>query len=161
LEIARELTRTRAGDPCAWLRLAAALGDARLDEERLEAIDRAISLAPRNLEAWDTRAVLFSEQGRFEEALQACAPAAFAPHAPVPLCARSAWVHAQSGDRKRAITEMEKVVESAPDHYWSWLCLTEWHTDEKNYSAALAAAERAAGLSPTSPVPLAHIADLH
>ena len=73
-ELARELTRDRAGDPRVWLRLARLLHQPRHNDEVLAALDRAIALDPKNVEAHDLKAERLAEMGRFDAALAAAKP---------------------------------------------------------------------------------------
>src|SRR5581483_5159929 len=70
-ELARELTRDRAGDPRVWLRLARLLHQPRHNDEALAALDKAVSLDPRNVEAHDLRAERLADMGKYEAALAA------------------------------------------------------------------------------------------
>jgi len=157
--LARELTETRAGEARSWFVLAQALGSAAL-EERLAALERALQLNPRYFEAHDTRAWLLSHAGRFDEALAACAPAAFGGNVPFTLQGRAAWVEAQRANLGAAIAQMQSVVERAPDYYWGWNMLADWLCKTRDFPKALEAAEKMARLAPRSAIPLGYLADV-
>ena len=72
--MARDLTVRRAGEARSWLLLARLLSDSRSLDERLAALARAVDLEPRLVEAHDLRAELLAADGRWDEALGACAP---------------------------------------------------------------------------------------
>ncbi len=52
------------------------------------------------------------------------------------------------GDSKIAISKLELLLEHASDSFAAWHALCEVHYSEKNYSAALSAAEKAHALRP-------------
>lgn len=52
------------------------------------------------------------------------------------------------GDSKIAISKLESLLEHASDSFAAWHALCEVHYSEKNYSAALSAAEKAHALRP-------------
>ena len=81
-ELARELTRDRAGDPRVWLRLARLLHHPRHNDEVLAALDRAIALDPKNVEAHDLKAERLAEMGRYDAALAAAQAAASSADGP-------------------------------------------------------------------------------
>src|SRR5690606_1975552 len=99
----------RAGEVQPWLVLANLLGAGQLDEA-LAALDRAAQIDPRNTDIYDLRAELLTRARRFDEALEACRPALFAPHPPLPLAGRSAWVLHMRGDIAEAIRAMQQIV---------------------------------------------------
>ena len=73
-EFARELTRRRPGDPRTWLALVRVLGNPAHTEEVLTALDRVLTLNPRNAEARDLKAERLSDLGRYDEAAKTCVP---------------------------------------------------------------------------------------
>lgn len=52
------------------------------------------------------------------------------------------------GDSNIAISKLESLLESAPDSFPGWHALCEIHYSEKNFDAALKAAEKAHGIKP-------------
>lgn len=52
------------------------------------------------------------------------------------------------GDAPTAISKLERLLEEASDSFPAWHALCEIHYSEKNYSAALEAAEKAHALKP-------------
>ncbi|MDQ3815843.1 MAG: tetratricopeptide repeat protein, partial [Armatimonadota bacterium] len=75
VELARDLVRRRSGEARSWMILARILAAPDDLEERLAALDQAMTLTPRLFEARDLKAELLTEAGRFEEAIAACHPA--------------------------------------------------------------------------------------
>ena len=157
--LARELTRERPGEARSWLRLAQSLPADRL-EERLAALDRAVTLDPRYVDALDGRAILLAEANRFDEAFATCASPATGEALPVILQGRAAWIHARRGDLVTAVKTMRTVVEKSPDYYWGWSSLADWLAALERYSEALQAAKTMARLAPRRAAPLSYIADL-
>jgi hypothetical protein len=71
-EFARDLTRRRGGEPRSWLMLARILDRPEDQEERLAALERALTLNPHLEEAYDLKADLLAWAGRFDAAEAAC-----------------------------------------------------------------------------------------
>jgi len=73
-EMARQLTRSRAGEARSWLILANSLSPQTAADELFAALDRALALDPRCEEAYDVRARALTQLNRFDEALAQCTP---------------------------------------------------------------------------------------
>ena len=169
VEMARDLTRTRAGEARSWLYLAQCLtpdsnaGREALTEaimaEIFSALDRALELNPRSEEAYDRRAYLLSRANRFDEALAQCKPAAFQTP-PGRLRIRAAWIQAQRGNVAQAIIQATETLADHPDHYNGWKMLSEWCWQTKQADKAVHAAEKMALLAPLDAVPLGYLGDL-
>lgn len=159
LAAARDSAARRPGESRSWLRLAEILREKQNFAERLDAIEHALKLNPRNVEAWDARATAFAEVGRYREALESCRPETLGPEPPVNLRGRSAWVEAQRGRLDDAIRQMQAVLDHAPDYYWGWARLAEWHIEKENAEAALEAAEQMSRLQPTNATVLGYLGD--
>jgi tetratricopeptide (TPR) repeat protein len=159
LVLARDLTVLRGGEARSWLILARSLPKEAV-AERLDALDRATALQPRFAEAHDCRAVLLAEAGRYEEAMAACAPAAYGDHPPTLLQGRAAWVEACQGRYRVAIARMRGVVAEAPEYYWGWNMLADWCAADRDFDGAEEAVRRMIRLAPRGAVPLGYLADL-
>jgi tetratricopeptide (TPR) repeat protein len=159
LALARDITQRRPFDAAGWLHLARILGDDVDMAERLAAIDRAIALDPRDVNAHDRRAVLLVEAGRFDEALAACAPPALGDRLPHTLAGRAAWVMACQGRLEDAVRHMRAVVDAEPDYFWGWGELSEWTEVLGDTAGMLEAAERLTGLAPGNPYVLGTLGD--
>ncbi|MCX7702007.1 MAG: tetratricopeptide repeat protein, partial [Gemmataceae bacterium] len=155
VRFARELTRSRPGDVRTWLALVRQLTNPAESEEVLAALDKVLSLSPRNPEARDLKAERLAELGRFDEAREVCRPAEGEESAPMILQGRAAWVEARAGHLDRAVAMMEKIVESEPIYYWGWQQLTDWYHDLERNEDYLRAAERLVELRPENPIALA------
>ena len=153
VEIARDLTARRAGEARSWLLLAGSLHGPDNLEEQFAALDRAVQLDPRCVDAHDLRAALLAGARRFDEALAACRPSAWGDQPPTPLRARAAWIAAQRGDRPEAIRAMRAVLAENPGFYPGWRDLGEWLLEEGSFPEALEAAKKMAALAPVSPEP--------
>jgi len=154
IERARELTEKQGGRGRSWLVLAGMLSGFETIDERLAAVDRAIDLDPRGLEAHNLKSVILVEARRFEAALEACRPAVFGEHRPVPLRGQEAWVEAERGDIQRAIAAMEGAVKADPFYLWGWAKLAEWYRATGRDESFLEAAEHWVGLQPNHPLAL-------
>jgi tetratricopeptide (TPR) repeat protein len=150
-DFARALARDRAGDARVWLRLARMLQNPRYNDEVLAALDRAIALEPRNVEAHDLKAERLAEMGQFEAALAAATPPQFAGEVPMILQGREAWIRARSGDYATAITRMQGLVAVEPDYVWGWHQLAEWFNETGNPQQYREAASEFVQLQPHHP----------
>ena len=154
MELARELTLDRAGDPRAWLRFArVATSPAEIDAA-LEALDRAIALDPKMVEAHDLKAERLAALGRFDEALVAARPESLAGELPIILQGRAAWIEARRGNYPAAIPPMQALVAVDPDYIWGWQQLAEWYNDIGKSESYLEASDEFLRLRPDHPVPL-------
>jgi cellulose synthase operon protein C len=129
LNFARELTVERPGDPRAWLRYARTINEVSQAPEIIRALDRAIELDPRNIEAYDLKAERLAMLGRFDEALSAAKPSVLAADMPLVLQGRAAWIEARRGNYGAAIPPMQALVAVDPDYIWGWQQLAEWYND--------------------------------
>ena len=126
-----------------WLSLGRALredGEAR--DEAISALDLAIELAPKLVDAHDLRAEALAEAGRIDEAREAALPEILSLDPPMRLQARRAWVDAQAGGLADAIRQMRALVAIEPGFLWGWQHLAEWQAQGGEYEEALAAAEK-------------------
>jgi len=153
-ELARELTRDRAGDPRVWLRLARLLHQPWHNEEALAALDRAIALDPKNIEAHDQKAERLAEMGKFEAALAAAQPPELAAELPFVLQGRLAWIEARRGNYAAAIPPMQALVAVDPSYVWGWHQLAEWYNETGRSQNYLEAASELVRLQPHHPVAL-------
>lgn len=158
-DVARDLTRSRAGEARSWLMLARSLPPQSASEEIFLALDKAVALNPRAEDAYDIRARVLAELNRFDEALAVCNAAALQP-TPPKLKIRAAWVEAQRGNLSRGIALARAALAEHPDHYGGWQLLAEWHEKSNQLEQAVDAAEKMAALAPLEAVPLGYLADL-
>jgi tetratricopeptide (TPR) repeat protein len=150
-ELTRELTRDRAGDPRVWLRLARMLHHPRHNDEVLAALDRALALEPKNVEAHDLKAERLAEMGRFDAALEAATPPQFADSPPIILQGREAWVQARRGDYPAAIQRMRALVSVDPSYVWGWHQLADWYNETGSPQLYREAASELVHLQPHHP----------
>jgi tetratricopeptide (TPR) repeat protein len=154
VELVRELTRDRAGDPRVWLRLARMLHHPRYNDEVLAALDRATALDPKNVEAHDLKAERLAEMGRYEAALAAAQPPELMAELPFILQGRVAWVEARRGNYSAAIQPMQALVAVDPNYLWGWHQLAEWYNETGRTESYLEAASELVRLQPGHPVSL-------
>ena len=158
-DLARELTRTRAGETRSWLRLAHSLSPETDAEELFNALERALALNPRCDEAYDVRARALTRLNRFDEALDQCAPALFQP-VPIQLRIRAAWVESQRGNLGKAIERAKAALADHPEYFIGWQLLADWYVRNQDLENATRAAEKMASLAPLETVPLGYLGDL-
>lgn len=155
IETAREVAQLRPGDFRAWLAFVRTLQGREYNQEALEAIDRAIALNPRSVEAYDLKSERLADMGRFDEAKDVALPAIFESDPPMVLQGRAAWVEARRGRFDVACREMQALVALEPHYYWGWQQLAEWYNETGKSESYLEAAEKLCDLRPDSPVALA------
>jgi tetratricopeptide (TPR) repeat protein len=151
-DLARELTRERAGDPRVWLRLARLLHHPRHNDEVLAALDKAVALDPKNVEAHDLKAERLAEMGKYEDALAAAQPPELAAELPFVLQGRLAWVEARRGNYAAAIPPMQALVAVDPSYVWGWHQLAEWYNETGRAQNYLEAASELVRLQQHHPV---------
>lgn len=159
VETARELTVRRAGDARSWLILARLLDTPADFAERAAALDRALALNPHSVDAHDLRAVALAKAGRFREALAACEPTVFADRQPTELSVRAAWIEAERGDLRAAVSRIRNTVAEDPQHFSAWSHLAEWCRQLQDAGGYLEAAENMARLSPQYEMTLGFLGD--
>jgi cellulose synthase operon protein C len=161
LQCARELTVKRPGDARSWLILARTLKGEEALPEQLAALDHAIQLQPRLLEAHSWRAFLLADAGRFDEALRACRPATLAPHFPCELLSAEAHITAQCGDLPRALHKMHAVLKAEPDYAPGWERAARWHRALEQEQEYLEAARQLVRLMPDYAVAHGYLGEAH
>ena len=154
LEFAKQLTEQRAGDPRAWLRYARTITEISQAGEIVAALDKALALDPKNVEAYDLKAERLGMLGRFDEALEAARPIAMAADVPLVLQGRAAWVEARRGNYAGAIPPMQALVAVDPDYLWGWQQLAEWYNDVGKPESFLEVTSELMRLRPDSPLHL-------
>lgn len=138
--VAAQLVRERPHSGVAWMALAMAEEDL---SSRLAAVEQAITADPQYETSYHVKAQILAAAGRFEEALEACAGTSG-----YGLRGRAAWVHAESGDLKKAIEVMRGVVRDHSDFAWGWHQLTQWLAATGQHREQRAAAEELVRLTP-------------
>jgi tetratricopeptide (TPR) repeat protein len=159
LDRARALVRDRGGDAACWMALARLLDRRDLAEERLQALERAITLAPQVLEPHDLRAESLAQLGRFDEAVAACRPRAWGERIPRELRGRELWVEARRGRLDAAITGMRTLLDGEPDYFWGWGRLADWCLSARDLDGYRAAADALVRIAPHYAISLGYRAD--
>ena len=161
-DFARTLCRERPGEYRTWLTLARLLQGGKSVPEQIEAIDRAMALAPSVLKIRDLKAELLTEAGRFEEAIQVCREGETACTGDVfMLQGRRAWIESQRNRIEDAIFMMQKVLERNAGYTWGWLCLTTWLAEVNRLERAMSATREIIRLLPHASWPLVRLAWLY
>ena len=157
LECARSLAEKRPGQARSWLILAQTEGQSI--DERLQALDRALELNPRLIEAHSSRAKLLTQLQRYEDARAACRPEVFGDFPPPELRCAEATVDAERGDLKTAIELLKKLVVDEPNYYLAWSLLADWYRGLEANPDYLKAAQEMVRLVPHRAIPLGYLAD--
>ena len=101
------------------------LGDQAELNEQLAALDRAIEVNPRCIEAYDMKALCLGRAKRYDEARQACQATVWDGEVPLLLRGRAAWVEAERGQLTEAMTLMRTALAEDPNYYWGWESLAK------------------------------------
>ncbi|MGE3803072.1 MAG: tetratricopeptide repeat protein [Gemmataceae bacterium] len=158
-QLARELTQRRGGEARSWLLLAENLHGEEALQERLSALDRALQLNPRCVEAFDRRAELLAGAGRFDEALAACQPAVFGNEPPLQLQSRSACIEASRGNLHAAIERMTTVIRLDPNHYRYRELLADWYRQAGNAEAYRSTSQEMVRIAPQYAIAHGYLGD--
>ncbi|WP_176159204.1 tetratricopeptide repeat protein [Prosthecobacter debontii] len=159
LEMARTLTEQRPLEARSWHVYSNLLPLERVTEI-LAALDRAIELNPRLIDAMDHRADILARLGRLDEA-EASLRRSFQDEAAMPfnIRGRLAWLKAVRGDAKAAMQQMKDIVEVHRDYYWGWEMIANWAEQSGQLKPWREAAEQMIRLSPRSSAPYCTAAD--
>lgn len=159
IHFARALTDRRPQEARSWHILARLLPLESIAETK-EALDRAISLNPQLIDAYDYRAELLARLGRIDEAEASLANGPWTEEKMhFSLKGRRAWLHAVRGDLKWAMSRMREVLEVHRDYYWGWETYAEWASQVANVGECKRAAAEMIRLAPRSPAPYSVAAD--
>lgn len=154
------LIAQRPMEPRTWMRLADCLTKREEFDQRLNALDKAISLQPHGWAARDEKARVLALAGRFEESLNTCRNGTNGTPPAPELGVREAWVLSQKGDLDGAIARMNAALERDSANVWGWELLSDWHEERSEHAKAEEAVRHIARLKPNDPVPHGYIADL-
>jgi tetratricopeptide (TPR) repeat protein len=155
--LAREVTRSRPGDPQSWLILGALLPPAAVDEE-LAAYDTAIARNPRAGEAYDLKAEALARLGRLNAAEAVIREGPWGDTISAPLRGRLAWLKAARGNIVGAMADMSRILEENHDYPWGWERLADWAERTADVPTWLRASQELIRLSPRNPLGYCHAA---
>jgi tetratricopeptide (TPR) repeat protein len=159
--LAREVTETHPHEANSWIVLSLVLEETSGPEERLAALDRAIALDPRSVEAYDRKAELLAALGRTGEALAACRPAAWPTQPPVSLRMREAWILAQTGRLDKSIKMLEALVAEEPGEAEALKQLAEAYGQADRQADHLQAVEQLARLAPNDATTFGYLGEAY
>lgn len=153
--VAERIAAERPHDPGAWVLVARARV---ATSGKLEALDRALQVAPRHLLAHQLRIEALAAAGRNDEALAAAKAPIEGGRVPRALRLWAARLQADRGERGVARLEVEELLRAEPDFVEGWTQLVEWHHGSGRQSDALEAARQLERLAPHDPVSHAYVA---
>lgn len=157
-QLARSFLDARPRDARMWWIMAqrcAAAGDV---DEAFVAVDRALEIDPRFIEASDLKARLWVDEGRLAEARACCEAPIWAGKPPLELKGRLAWIDAARGDPKGAAERMRGLLVSDPSYRWGWSQLVDWLEKAGDIEGAIGASLDWAAAEPENAWPLARAA---
>lgn len=149
----RAVTAQRPNEARSWIILARLLPLEKITEI-LKALNRAITLNPKLIDAYDYRAEILARLGRLDEAERSLRQEPFSrPElTPYNLRGRLAWLKAIRQDYPGAMSEMRAVLEIHRDYFWGWEMLATWAEESKNLAEWRRAAAEMIRLNPRSAV---------
>ena len=158
-EAAQQMVRDRPLDARSFLRLAEAHDDLERMPIALKAIEKALELDPRNVDAHVRKAYYLGRLHRWDEALEACSPPVFGDQQPVILQMRRAYMFYRKGQLGDAILAMQTALQMDPDHYNAWNQLADWSEEARRSDVYRTAAENMVRIDPHAPMPRGYLAD--
>jgi cellulose synthase operon protein C len=159
VELAQELTATRAGEAGNWFRLAELLTDSEHRPEQYAALEKAIHLNVRYLDAYDLKAKLLTAEQQYDDAIATLNAPIWGESLPTVVQGRIAWIEAQRGNCSTAIESMQATVAQEPDYYWGWLQLAEWYGQIGADADSLKVAYRLTELEPKDSTAWGYLGD--
>ncbi|MEO0794499.1 MAG: tetratricopeptide repeat protein [Verrucomicrobiota bacterium] len=150
--LALEMAERCPGQSRPWMIYARAMDEQNRINDCLEAIDQALERDARLIDAIDYKIILLTRAGRFDEAREACLPAAFEDDVPFNLLGRRAWVLAEEGKIAEAVEELKPIWSEHPDYYWGGERLLEWQRALENFGELAQVANEFKEQFPTDPV---------
>lgn len=157
-QLVRSFLDVRPRDARMWWIMAqrcAVTGDA---DEAFTALDRALEIDPRFIEASDLKARLLVDEGRWAEARAHCEAPIWAGRPPLELKGRLAWIDAAHGDLKGAVERMRGLLVADPSYQWGWSQLVDWLEKAGDVEGAIDASLKWAAAEPENAWPLSRAA---
>lgn len=158
VKIAGKLCTERPNEARSWLKLAYCLDQPHQIDDAIESLDKAVAIDPLLVSAYDQKAILHCEVGRFEEARKVLATPVFGDNYPVELATRNAVIDADEGDTKSALKKMLNITQSEPDYYTAWNYVADWSAAIEEDELYARAAENMTRLAPQHHIAWGHLA---
>ena len=117
-----------------------------------------LRMYPRDADVCVEYVGYLAQQGRYDDALEACGESRWGSRVPLVILANRAWIRYQQGFGDDAIAEMEAVVSANPNFYDGWRLLTEWQAEKGAGDKVLEAADQCLRLYPNNPNVLRYVA---
>ncbi len=156
---AQQLMVERPHDARGPLRLAECLNEIEALPEGLEAVEQALRIDPRNVDAHVLKAFYLGRLHRWDDALEACHPDVFGDDPPVALRMRRAYVLHRKGLLQPAITQMQQALLEDPDQFQAWNQLADWAEEDGQWEVYREASENMIRIDPHQAVPHGYLAD--
>jgi tetratricopeptide (TPR) repeat protein len=156
LTIVERIAAEHSQDAGAWVLVARAR---RGVDGKLEALARALAIAPRFAAAHELRAQVLADAGRIDEAIEAARAPILAGRIPRSLRLAAARLEARRGSRLGvARMEVEELLQCEPDYLDAWMQLAQWHEDAGRHHEGVTASRRVVRLAPSDATSHAYLA---
>lgn len=160
VEMAERVTDSRPESLAVWLQRADILERFPEHSQAWQAaLQRALAIDPRSVDAHERNAHMLARHGQFEEALAACRPEIFGDRQPLQLQAQAATIEYQRGNREQAIKLVRRVVQEDPHYAYAWSLLAAWLEVDGKAEEALDAAQQLLAVAPYAPASWGYVAD--
>jgi cellulose synthase operon protein C len=157
--MAEAITASHPASSARWLQRARILAESPDHFAGcMEALDRAIEIDPRYVDAHDLRAIMLADRGDFQAALAACSPKVFAGRQPLRLAARAAIIERQRGRLDAAIAKMREVVALDSWFAFGWSKLADWLEEQGELEEALECSRRMLTIVPDAAASWGYVA---
>ncbi|MEQ1824426.1 MAG: tetratricopeptide repeat protein [Pirellula sp.] len=124
--LAHRLIEARPKNVRGYLRLADAHRENFELQRAMQAIERALEIDPRKIDAHRAKTWILSTSGQFQGAIAATSPEVFRESPSPPLLLTRSDLHYSQGETQQAIQTLQNAVELDPDNYLGWRKLMYW-----------------------------------
>ena len=159
VKVAGKLCSERPNEARSWLKLAYCLDQPHQVEDAIASLDKAIAIDPLLVLAYEQKAILHCEVGRFDQARQVIQTDAFGDNYPVELAVRNAVIDTQAGDTRAALMKMLEVTKTDPDYFGAWQYVADWSATLEEEELYARAAENMIRLAPQYHVSWGYLAE--
>jgi cellulose synthase operon protein C len=163
ISVCKEIAANRPHDTRPWLMIANYTEDRLLFKNECEsALEKAISLEPRNVDIHCQKARMLAAEGELDKALQACHPVHFDSESrPMQLRIQEAEIVADHDDLDKGMAMIQTALQDDPEYFYAWKKLAEWYEMKDDVTGYENCAMQMMRISPINPLACAYMGDAH